>query len=211
MKTQALIEALAQDAPLRSRFGRTLALAVAAGALLAVSMFFALTGFRPDIDTSMRSGRFLFKLAFAGALAVTATVVVERFARPGTTPRRRFWALASVPAALAAALVVEMAVTPSFTWAGRLVGHNALHCLSLIPLLSLGPLACLLYALRQGAPSRPGLAGALAGLVASGMAAMLYATNCTDDSPLFVATWYSLAIGIVALIGYWAGAKLLRW
>jgi hypothetical protein len=83
--------------------------------------------------------------------------------------------------------------------------------LSLIPFLSIGPLACILLALRQGAPTEPGLAGAVAGLVSGGIAATLYASHCTDDSPLFVATWYPMAIGGVALVGYVAGSRLLRW
>jgi hypothetical protein len=69
--------------------------------------------------------------------------------------------------------------------------------LTLIPLLSVGPLACLLTALRASAPSSPGLAGAVAGLAASGIAATFYAAHCTDDSALFVMTWYSLATLIV--------------
>ena len=63
---------------------------------------------------------------------------------------------------------------------------------------------------RHAAPTRPSLAGAVAGLVASGIAATLYASS-TDDSPLFVATWYPLAIGIVVLAGYVAGSRCLRW
>jgi hypothetical protein len=93
----------------------------------------------------------------------------------------------------------------------RLVGHNARFCLTLIPLLSIGPLACLLAALREGAPSNPGLAGAVAGLAASGIAATFYAANCTDDSALFVITWYPIATLIVATAGYLIGRKLLRW
>ena len=81
----------------------------------------------------------------------------------------------------------------------------------LIPFLSIGPLACIMLALRQGAPTRPGLTGAVAGLAAGGIAATLYASHCTDDSPLFVATWYSLAIGIVTLLGYVIGSRFLRW
>jgi hypothetical protein len=75
-------------------------------------------------------------------------------------------------------------------WMPSLVGHNARFCLTLIPLLSIGPLACLLAALREGAPSSPGLAGAVAGLGASGIAATFFAANCTDDSALFLITWY---------------------
>jgi len=93
----------------------------------------------------------------------------------------------------------------------RLIGHNARFCLTLIPLLSIGPLACLLTALRRGAPSNPGLAGSVAGLAASGIAATLYAAYCIDDSPLFVMTWYPIATLIVTMTGYLIGRKLLRW
>ena len=93
----------------------------------------------------------------------------------------------------------------------HLVGHNARHCLTLIPLLSFGPLACLLAALHKGAPSSPGLAGAVAGLAASGIAATFYAANCTDDSALFVMTWYPIATLIVTIGGYLVGRNLLRW
>jgi hypothetical protein len=68
-----------------------------------------------------------------------------------------------------------------------------------------------LAVLRGGAPLRPGLTGAVAGLFAGGLGAALYATHCTDDSPLFVATWYSLAIAIMVLVGFAAGHKVLRW
>jgi hypothetical protein len=51
----------------------------------------------------------------------------------------------------------------------------------------------------------------VAGLIAGGLAAALYATHCTDDSPLFVATWYSIAIGAVAVLGALLGRRLLRW
>jgi NAD(P)H-dependent FMN reductase len=60
--------------------------------------------------------------------------------------------------------------------------------------------------LRQGL----GLFGA-AGLVAGGLAAALYATQCTDDSPLFIATWYSIAIGAVTVLGAVLGRHQLRW
>ncbi len=62
-----------------------------------------------------------------------------------------------------------------------------------------------------GAPMRPGLAGMVAGLLAGGLGAALYAAHCPDDSPLFVATWYSLAIAIVMVIGGAVGHRILRW
>ena len=54
-------------------------------------------------------------------------------------------------------------------------------------------------------------AGAVAGLAAGGIAAAIYAWHCPDDSPLFLATWYSLAIAIVVAAGFLLGRRLLRW
>jgi hypothetical protein len=88
----------------------------------------------------------------------------------------------------------------------KLVGSNSLICLTAIPLLSLSVLAAAPSALRVGAPTRPTLAGAAAGLLAGGFVAALYAMQCTDDTPLFS---YSVAI-VVSLAGA-AAPRLLRW
>jgi hypothetical protein len=93
----------------------------------------------------------------------------------------------------------------------RLVGQNSRVCLMAIPVLSLPLLAGALIGLRNGAPSRPALAGALAGMLSAGLGATLYASHCTDDSPLFVATWYSIATALVTAIGALAGSRMLRY
>jgi hypothetical protein len=93
----------------------------------------------------------------------------------------------------------------------RLVGKNSRVCMLAIPAMSLPLLAGALFGLRHGAPSHPALAGALAGLLSAGLAATLYASHCTDDSPLFVATWYTIATTLVTAIGAYAGSKVLRY
>jgi hypothetical protein len=55
------------------------------------------------------------------------------------------------------------------------------------------------------------LAGAVAGLLAGGLAATFYAAHCFDDSPLFVATWYTIAIIILAALGALGGRFFVRW
>jgi hypothetical protein len=96
-------------------------------------------------------------------------------------------------------------------WLRRLIGQNALHCLLLIPMLSLAPAIALLLALRSGAPLNPKAAGARAGLLASGLGATLYALTCPDDSPLFIATWYTMATGTVTALCAYIGRYALRW
>jgi hypothetical protein len=78
-------------------------------------------------------------------------------------------------------------------------------------LLALPMLAALLFGLRYGAPTRPVLAGAGAGLLAGALSASLYISHCPDDSPIFVAAWFTLAILIATGIGAVAGQRLLRW
>jgi hypothetical protein len=78
-------------------------------------------------------------------------------------------------------------------------------------LLSLPILGGAMIALRDGAPSRPAVAGALAGLMSAGLGATFYAAHCADDSPLFVATWYTLAALVVAALGAAIGSKVLRY
>jgi hypothetical protein len=174
-------------------------------------MFFDGVGFRPDIVFAMGTTRFLVKFAVTLPLALAATAAMLRAAQPGASFGVRGWALALSPIILISAVLIELVTVPPPLWGSKIIGTHAQNCLTLIPLLSIGPLVCLLLSLRNGASTRPGLAGAIAGLAASGIAATFYATNCTDDSPLFVVTWYPLATGVVAFIGYLSGLRFLRW
>lgn len=211
MKTEDLIGLLAEDAPVRWTLAGRLRLALVAGTAVAAVLFTTLLGVRPDIVAAGQNARFLFKLLLVIGLLGWTLGAVFRVGRPEVRLGPWGLAFAVLPAALAVAVASELVVTPEPLWGVRLIGQNAALCLVVIPTLALAPLAFLLYALREGAPSRPGLAGALAGLAAGGIAATLYATHCPDDSPLFVATWYSLAIAVVVGAGTLAGTRLLRW
>lgn len=212
MRTEDLIGALVADLPVSTTpFRRIFLGAIALGAVVAVGLFLSFIGVRPDIGQALGSLRFPLKFVVTLTLLTTAAGLLSRLAVPGVSARRWAWALAAAPALLTIAVATELVALPVAAWRPSLVGSNAALCLTLIPFLSIGPLACLLIALRQGAPSEPGLAGAVAGLVSGALAATLYASHCNDDSPLFVATWYSLAIAVVTLAGYAVGSRCLRW
>jgi hypothetical protein len=121
------------------------------------------------------------------------------------------WLLALPLCALVIAVVSELTVVPKGAWGASMMGHHAAFCVFFIPVLSLVPLAGFILALKSGAPESPVLAGAVAGLAAGAVAAAIYAWHCPDDSPLFVAAWYSLAIAIVTGAGAVLGRRLLRW
>jgi hypothetical protein len=211
MRTEDLIRALALDAgrpvvPIR----RLLAIASLGGAATSLSVFVLLLRPRPDIATALGSPGFCLKICVAACLAVTALLLLDVLARP--TPRRRTMrALGIGPSLLMIGVLVEIMVLPSDALPPRWIGRNASHCVALIPLLSAGPAACLLLALRRAAPANPGLAGTVIGLAAGGVGAILYALTCPDDSPLFVATWYSTAIATVSGACFFAGRRWLTW
>ncbi|WP_107676518.1 NrsF family protein [Agrobacterium sp. LAD9] len=211
MRTDDLIALLVQDAPVRQSLNQLLLHAVIAAVLIAGIGFFAFIGPRPDIDTAMATGRFLLKFVVTISLVMMASTVLFRIGKPGV-PTAAWSRTILIPVVLiASAAIFELYAVPSETWHTRMIGHNARFCLTFIPALAAGPLSCFLYALRQAAPVRPAIAGAVAGLVAAGIAATFYAANCDDDSPLFVMLWYPIAISAVALAGALLGRRLLRW
>jgi hypothetical protein len=213
MRTDDLITALAADTSYRGlSVERSLALALMAGALVTGALFFAVLGFRPDIVQALHTVRFPFKFVVTLSLLAAALFVLPRLLRPGANVSRAARSgLLVAPILLAAAVGLELTTVPSALWGTRLVGVNWWHCLVAIPLLALAPLGALLAAARHGAALAPRVTGALAGLAAAALAATFYASNCTDDSPLFVVTWYTLACAAVTALGAALGPRVLRW
>ncbi len=211
MKTDDLIAALSADTRPPPALRRSLLIALAAAAIVAGIVWLAMLGPRPDFMPAMHTPRFVFKFVFALTLASTAAVLAFPMAQPfdRASPLRPL--LLAAPVLLLVAVSVELFMIPSGDWMRLWMGHNARVCMMSIPAIAALPLALMLYALHQAAPARPARAGAIAGVIAGGMAAFFYAAHCFDDSPLFVATWYSIAIGFVSGVGALVGAKVLRW
>jgi hypothetical protein len=212
VKTGDLIRALAADSDVRTMPpARALALALVPGVAIALGLLLAILGLRPHLFLLLGEPRLLFKLCLTALLVALSSPLVLRLVKPGASVRSCVCMLAVVPALLAAACFVELLVVPPTLWGQEIIGSNAVFCLKTIPKLAAAPLIGTLLALRQGAPENPGVAGASAGLFAGAIGAALYATHCPDDSPLFVAAWYSLAICFVVIAGALVGRRLLRW
>jgi hypothetical protein len=212
MKTDDLIRALAADRePAGPAPGTALALSGALGLVLSALLFAWLVPLRPHLGEAMRTFPFVLKPIEMGILVVVSAIAVVRLARPGAPLGRTLFAAAIVPAIMAAAVAIELMQVPRTEWLVRLAGQHWYMCVLNMVLLSLPMLAALLFGLRYGAPTRPALAGAGAGLLSGAVAASLYIAHCPDDSPLFVAAWFTLAIAIATGIGTLAGSRLLRW
>lgn len=212
METDQLIRTLAADNAHRARpVGLALALALLLAAPVSLAIFLAELGVRPDVMTAMRNPFFDLKFAVTLTLAISAIAISLHLSRPEASLRGWAWLLLIPIGLLVAGIGGEMMMMPQRpSMMMRLVGRNAWNCLTSIPLMAMPLLAAALLGLRHGAPTRPAVAGAIAGLLSAGLAATLYASHCTDDSPLFVATWYTIAAALVTAIGALAGPKVLR-
>jgi hypothetical protein len=212
MKTDDLIKAIAADAAASlPSVGVRIAAALAIGGSVAVILFVLTLGVRPDVFNALQTWRFDTKVAIALLTFVGALWATARLARPDTDRGRPLAALLLPLLALAVAAGWELTLSPAATWSARAIGSNARLCVVSIIAMSIAPLSALLMALRAGAPSSPAMAGAAAALAAGGLAATLYATHCTDDSPMFVALWYVPAVLSITLMGAAIGRRALRW
>ncbi len=212
MKTDDLINAIAQDAGARATpMARRLAAATGAGCALAGLALAGTIGVRPDIWSALVTWRFDAKLLSVAAVLAGALGAARQLARPEADTRGTLVYAALPVLVLILAVGAELVSTPAATWGTRAIGSNAQLCLVAILSLALAPLVVLLGTMRTGATHAPGLAGAVVGLLAGTIGALFYAIHCPDDSPLFVALWYTPPILALTAIGALVGKRVLRW
>jgi hypothetical protein len=214
MRTNDLIDKLVADyvaQPPPKPVAHHLVMAIIGGLAISAALFSITLGPRPDILSALSTWRFDIKWADNLVLVIAAAWVALRLSRPITTPPSAMRALIVPAFLLLAAVTYELVTVPASEWPARAMGVNGVMCLANIIFLSALPLTATVYALRQGAPMSPALAGAAAGLLAGALGATVFAMHCTNDSPLFVAIWYALAIGLMSMLGLLIGRHVLRW
>lgn len=210
MRTDDFIRALAADDRRSMSTSTVLAVALLAAAPLSIAFFVAVLGVRPDFAKAIHSPFFDLKFAVTLSLALPAIVLAIALAQPGKEIGVRSRLLLFPVVLLVIGIACDLTAPQTRTWAARLIGDNALVCLTAIPAMGLPLLIAGLVALRHGAVTRPAAAGSVTGLLAGGLAATVYAAHCTDDSPLFVASWYSVGIAVLSATGAVAGHRVLR-
>jgi hypothetical protein len=213
MRTDDLIAMLSTnvEAVDRRQVLRTLAGAIALGALVAVSAALIALGGRTDVGGKEALGFIAIKVIFAMTVAALAFFYLIGSARPGGR-RRGSVALVLLPfVAIVGLAAISLANAPAVHWQTMLMDDEWLECLLSIPVIAIVPFALVIWATRQAAPTHLRRAGALAGLVAGGLSAAGYALHCTADSLPFVAVWYSGTILLCTLAGALLGPRLLRW
>ncbi|OYW68397.1 MAG: hypothetical protein B7Z40_03045 [Bosea sp. 12-68-7] len=211
MRTDDMLELLVQDLPNQPRPVSAILLRWwPAAATLAGGGFLAITGVRPDLIAAGLTPT-LVKLMLGALIALSAISGALDLSRPEAQASAASKWLLAVVGFLGLIVATDLLRHGLDGWWARLFGKGIITCLTLVPALAALPLVASLTILRRGATTEPMAAGALAGLASAGLAILAYGLFCNEDSPLFVATWYSLAALIVGLAGAALGRAVLRW
>lgn len=155
------------------------------------------------------SPMFWGKLAYTIGLGGLGLVAVPVLSRPD---RHMLWPLIAAMGVFVIALGAGGMLWMQADWAMPvLMGGTALVCPWLIMATGAPMLVSLIAVMRRFAPASPSRAGLAAGLLAGGFGAAVYAFYCGETSMMFMAVWYSLGIGLTALLGAVIGRFALRW
>lgn len=215
MNTDRLIDMLSAEleAVNSGRLGKTLILAIVTGGAIAFGLMLVTVGPRPDLQSTAHLEWVAVKLLFALSVIGTGALLLNKSMRPGLEDATN-WTMVLFPFLAAITVALAVLLGQPQAWRELLRGAttvSSVRCLVLIMSFAAIPLAAVIYALRQGAPTRLKLCGGIAGIVAGGIGAAAYAFNCASDTIPFIAIWYSAAIIICAAIGSQVGPRVLRW
>ena len=213
MKTDDLVVMLAAGvAPVpRAAATRRLGLALAIGLPISVALMVLEWGVRRDLAPAMLWPMFWFKLLFPATIAAAAFVAVQRLARPGVRVGRAWIGIAlPVLAAWGLGLAVWLAA-PEAERMPLLWGQTWRSCAFSIAIICAPVFIASLWALKGLAPTRPAWTGAVAGALAGGAGAAVYALHCPELMAPFLAVWYVAGIALPVLAGAVIGRLVLRW
>ncbi len=212
MKTNDLIALLASDTlqlqkPVRQQLLRQLVL----GAVVCGVLLFTLFGLNPQMDQMAVHPAFITKMMWLTALMGFSLYGLFRLARPGVGAGHTLWGIGLALLAMFSLGLLQLLQTDSGAQTAQWMGGSWQVCSVSITALSLPVLGALLWALRQLAPTRPVLTGAVAGVLAGSLAASIYSLHCTETSLTFFAVWYVAGMALATGLGALLGTRWLRW
>lgn len=212
MKTNDLIALLATDtlqpqAPVRQVLLQKLLL----GALVCGVLFWTLFDLNPRMNELATHPAFATKMLWLAALMGFGLYGLFRLARPGVGAGHALWGMGLALLAMVSLGLVQLLQTDADARTAQWMGGSWQVCSASITALSLPVLGALLWALRQLAPTRPALTGAVAGVLAGSLAASIYSLHCTETSLTFFAVWYVVGMALATALGAVLGYRWLRW
>ena len=141
MKTDDLVAMLSANVePVgRGLVVRTINIAVAAGAALALGFVLVVLGVRADLTATRATAFLLLKASFALAVIGVAMRYLTKLARPGAERGMPPLAIAMPFAAIALLGAISLGTAPSSHWNRMVLGDEWLECLLSIPIIAIVP------------------------------------------------------------------------
>jgi hypothetical protein len=203
----AMIAELEPVQPLRMLRAITAVLAIA---IAAAAVIVAVKGARIDVVALDPNPMFLLRAGLLLLLGGGCGWAALSMATPSVGKQGQSWKMAIAAAALLplAALILAM------TGRGDIAMANAnfgLQCMFFSGLSGLATAIPMVLWLRRGAPTSPERAGWLTGVAAGGLGAFAYGLHCPFNDVVYIGLWYSLAVGLCAVLGRIVVPRLIRW
>ena len=209
MNTDDLIRQLPAEPPRQAPRPITVWLAGGGALLVAALIFVLFAGMRPDIATAWPATA--LKIGF-GVLALLALApIVTRVVAPNVRLRDKVLFVVALIALAGALTFYGLATAPEALRWTLWTGGGLPDCLIRIPLIAAPIAATLFVVARKFGPTRLSAAGAALGAIAGALAIIPYSLFCPIDSVAYVATWYTVSIGICAVLASLAATRALRW
>lgn len=210
METETLIRALRSQieplphAPLARRFALALVSGIFGGGLM---LIFTL-GLRADFETAAVA--MALKMIFSASIAAFLLTLLTKVARPGVG-NIGWMLMGSLTLISLTIAAIALANESSIDRMAAFTGGGFPWCIVFIPVFSAPSGLGLVWAMREAAPTRLRMAGALCGALSGAIAALVYSTFCPIDSVAFVTTWYVAGMTVSAAVGALIGPTALRW
>lgn len=209
MKTEEFIHDLATRMPPPAAKRSSLVLFGLGGLVLAGTGFVAIAGARPDLDAAWIST--LLKMSFGALCVVALAPLLWRVAGQNLRIGAASGGVIGVVALACIVSIVGLAMTAEPLRLALWTNGGVPDCLWQIPLIAIPIAAALLIPARRFGPTRIGVAALTIGAAAGALAAIPYSLFCPVDFAPYVATWYTAAFAICAVLGAALGVRFLRW
>jgi hypothetical protein len=204
---QQLVDDLEPVRTLRPKQSMATSLIITGAILLLVTLWL---GPREDMMAGKPDSMFLLRGGILLLLGLANGYAAIAMASPSVGRQGSGWQIALAAAALfpLAALIVAMSAGPADAMAASQTG---LQCLRMSVMGGLATAVPMVMHLRRGAPTSPERAGWLTGIASGGLGAFAYGFHCPFNNIIYIGLWYTLAVGICAVIGRLVVPRLIRW
>lgn len=213
MSFDSLIDRLSGDLkPVRPRrLWRDMAI-IATICVAEIIVFFALGAALPDMPMRMYQPTFWWRLVSLGLIAIISGMPAMLSFAPTYTPRRDLrWVLLIIGVCLVAGLFISATPDRLVDFVRRIDWTNGVQCAGKMIALSIPPVLGLGALMHRGAPTDRSRTALLAGIAGAAWGAFVFVFACPFSDPLYVAVWYSVGCGTVAIVSRAILPRFTRW